>query len=251
MRKIYGSELLERQEQRDLILETGLGLESIRFAISDNLDELNKQIEEAREDLKYFENPHLYLHGPYLDINPMTYDSRVRRITRERYEECYEAAVQLQADGIVFHSCMNPLVYYTIGWADRMVEFWNEFMEGKTGITLVMENVYDREIPPFVDVAKQIQHPDFGICLDIGHAHCYSGRPVKEWLKACGPYIKHLHLHDNDQTEDHHVALGQGTIDVDEVFTFLKGLPQDYTITLECQRKEDFLSSLQIIEEKL
>lgn len=250
-KSIYCSELIERDEMKTLLSETGAGLESIRFAISDNLDQLEKNIREMKDDLDFYGNPRLYLHGPFVDLNPMTFDSKIRQVVLDRFNACYEAAVELGADGIVYHSGMVPTVYFTIGWADRMVDFWNEFLEGKSGIPVNMENVLDREVQPFVEVAEKMQHPDFGICLDLGHAHCNSDFAAGEWLEKAFPYIRHLHLHDNDGSADQHWALGKGTIPYEELFLKLKDLPDETTVTLECQRLEDFRSSIRTIKEHM
>lgn len=60
-----------------------------------------------------------------------------------------------------------------------------------------MENVFDRQAEPILEVARKVEHPDFGLCLDMGHAHCYSDRPAGAWAELFGSYIKHLHVHDN------------------------------------------------------
>ncbi len=231
-----------------LLTETGKGLESIRFSVAENLDNLKKNLEEAREDLKYYNEPALMLHGPFLDLNPMCYDSKIRQVTMDRFNECYEAAQELGAMGIVYHSCMIPQIYFTVGWADRMVDFWNRFLEGKSGITIAMENVLDREIQPFVEVAERVEHPDFGLCVDVGHAHCYSSCSSAEWIRAAGSYLKHVHLHDNDGTGDQHKALGKGNLPLDDIFRELKKLPQEMTMTLENQRMEDFHEGIRILE---
>lgn len=235
---------------KTVLAETGAGLESIRFGISDNLDELKKQIELEGEELKYLGNPDLYLHGPFLDLNPMSYDSRIRQVTMDRFNACYEAALELGAKGMVFHSCMIPTVYFTIGWADRMADFWNEFLEDKAGIPVNMENVLDREILPFVDVAKLVEHPDFGLCLDMGHAHCYADDPVTDWIREAGPYLKHIHAHDNDGSGDRHRAIGEGNIPMAEVFSMLEALPQELTWTIENNTIDDYRTSFRWISNR-
>lgn len=249
MKKIFLSELLERTKMREVLQKTGAGLESIRFGVSDNLDQLQQQLREAKEDLQYFGEPDLYLHGPFLDLNPMSYDSAVRRVTMDRFNACYEAATELGAKGIVYHSCMLPQIYYTTGWAERMADFWNEFLEGKAGIPVRMENVLDRDINCFVDVAKRVEHPDFGLCLDIGHAHCYSGHPVSEWIKEAAPYLGHIHVHDNMGVHDQHLGLGKGTVPYEKLLSELEMLPQELTWTIECQTTEDDLESYRRLSE--
>jgi sugar phosphate isomerase/epimerase len=58
-----------------------------------------------------------------------------------------------------------------------------------------------------------------GICLDLGHAHVDGG--VLAELEAAAPRLRHLHLHDNDGSQDRHLAPGLGTIPWPEVLTRL------------------------------
>ena len=85
----------------------------------------------------------LILHGPFLDVNPCAYDSLVREATMTRFNQCYEAGLQLGAKKIVFHSGMNPYVYYKEYWAEHVAKFWKEFMKNKTELEVVLENVFD------------------------------------------------------------------------------------------------------------
>ena len=43
-----------------------------------------------------------------------------------------------------------------------------------------METVYDKEISPMIEVEQKVESPDFKLCLDIGHAHCYSPRSLSD-----------------------------------------------------------------------
>ena len=109
---IYVSHLIPDEDMKTIIKKYNVGVESIDFSISDNLDHLQESINNYRKKLKDMGNPSLVLHGPFLDINPASYDSLVREATMTRFGQCYEAAAELGADKIVFHSGMNPYVYY-------------------------------------------------------------------------------------------------------------------------------------------
>ena len=93
-----------------LVKEYGTGIESIDFSISDNLDQLSNSIKTYWEKMKEIGTRDLILHGPFLDVNPCAYDSLVREATMTRFNQCYEAGLQLGAKKIVFHSGMNPYV---------------------------------------------------------------------------------------------------------------------------------------------
>lgn len=117
---IYISHLIPDEEMKFFVEKYGAGVESIDFSISDNLDQLSRSIEYYRKKMNDMGTDQLILHGPFLDVNPCAYDSLVREATMKRFAQCYEAGLALGAKKIVFHSGMNPYVYYKESWADHV-----------------------------------------------------------------------------------------------------------------------------------
>lgn len=245
---LYFSHLLPDEETKEIIKETGMGLESIEFSISENLDHLDSCLLAYEKRLERMGCKNLILHGPFLDLNPMTFDERIREVTRKRYEEAYAAAKKLGAKKIVYHSCHVPDFYLLIGWAERMAQFFEEFLADKDdSVEVLMENVLDRVWEPLKETTERVNHPAFGLCLDIGHAHCYSKDPVQQWAQALNPYIRHVHVHDNLGKKDSHLALGEGTIPVQEVFDKLKQ-KAECTYTIECSSYEAVMKSYDMLK---
>lgn len=245
---IYTSHLLEDTQMQEMVREYGTGVESIEFSIGENLDCLEEKISSYRERLWRMECPRLSLHGPFLDLNPMTYDSLIMEATRKRYEQVYEAARRLEAEKIVFHTCLMPDAYLLIGWAERMAEFFKRFLDGKDGMMIVLENVFDRVPDPMVEVVERVDRPDFRLCLDIGHAHCYSEIPVLDWAKSFGGYVNHVHVHDNLGDRDSHSALGEGNIPYEELLGLLKRNNPQMDCTIECSSLEKVKKSYACLE---
>lgn len=237
----YISHLMDDDTMTELVRTTGLGIESIDFSISENLDCFDRTMEVYRQRLEKMGNPPLTLHGPFLDLNPMAFDSQIQQVTMNRYEQAYEAARRLGARKLILHSGFLPSVYFMEGWAERMVDFYNHFLENKNEeIQIAMENVLDPQPEPLAEVAEKVEHPSFGICLDVGHAHCYSKIELEQWIKVLEPYISHLHLHDNCGERDSHLAVGDGNIDWNAV---KKLLSTGTEYTLECRVEEDVRKS--------
>ena len=245
---IYISHLLPDEEMKTMVEEYGAGVESIDFSISDNLDCLAYSLENYQGRLNALGTQGLLLHGPFLDVNPSAYDSLVREVTMRRFNQCYEAARALGAKKIVFHSGMNPYVYYKEYWAEHVALFWLEFMKGKKGVQVVLENVFDDDWRLMKDVYERVDHPDFKLCLDIGHVHCYSSLDVREWAKNLAPYVSHVHVHDNCGDRDSHIGLGKGNLPWQEV---LEMLPQENgrTWTIECMKLEDVKVCMEVLRE--
>ena len=91
----YASDLLLIDDMKSIISQTGMGIESIEFSMSDVLDNLQPKINEYRSRLDYYGTSDLTLHGPFLDLNPVAYDSKILQATRDRFAQCYEAGMQL------------------------------------------------------------------------------------------------------------------------------------------------------------
>lgn len=245
---IYFSHLFDDEDTKELIKATRMGIESIEFSIAENLDNLNETLRSYEKRLDAMGCEHLTLHGPFLDLNPMAYDSLVAKATRQRYEQAYQAAKALGAAKIIFHSGFVPSVYFLMGWAERMTDFYNRFLADKDdSIQILMENVLDPYPAPLMEVAKNVTHPAFGLCLDVGHAHCYSEISCKDWAETLAPYIRHLHLHDNLGDRDSHLAMGKGNLPFSDIFSALKGYG-GITCTMECNSREDALDSFHYIQ---
>lgn len=241
---IYFSHLLNDEDMKEVIKNTRMGVESIEFSIAENLDHLTDTLRSYEKRLENMECEKLILHGPFLDLNPMAYDSLVVEATRKRYEQAYEAAKALHASRIIFHSGYVPSVYFLMGWAERMADFYNRFLDDKDdSIEIMMENVLDPYPAPLKEVAEKVSHPAFGLCMDVGHANCYSEISCKEWAETLAPYLRHLHIHDNLGDRDSHLAVGKGNIPFKDIFSALESQKQEISCTIECNSKEDAIES--------
>lgn len=240
--QIYISHLLADEEMRALVEETGAGVESIDFSISENLDCLERSLKDYEKRLRKIGTEKLTLHGPFLDLNPMTFDREIQKVTEKRYAQAYKAAEYLGAKKIVYHTCLYPDAYLLIGWAERMADFFGSFLEGRSTVEVAVENVFDRAWEPMAEMAERVSRANFRLCLDMGHAHCFSPVSVTQWAKGLEKYITHVHVHDNLGDRDSHLGLGEGNVPYKEV---ISSLPRKRAVsyTIECSKKERVLRS--------
>jgi sugar phosphate isomerase/epimerase len=162
------------------------------------------------------------LHGPFLGLAPGTSDFAVSEAARYRYEQVYRAAVKLGARHLVLHPAYNPADVTPKEWIQNLRELWHSFYEQKSGEVLVhLENVMDSDPELFLEMIKEVDRPEVDICLDIGHAHCYSKVSLVNWISTLGSHIGYVHLHDNHGKEDEHLGLGQGTVLLEETLKAL------------------------------
>ena len=51
---IYASDLLNKTDMKNILSQTGMGIESIEFSISDNLDRLSTKLPDYRARMEYY-----------------------------------------------------------------------------------------------------------------------------------------------------------------------------------------------------
>ena len=241
MQRIFISELLDPDGLREF--SGTCGIELTRFSIADELDRLEDAISEVD-----YACP-LTVHGPFLDLNPATWDREARRVTALRFHQAYAAARALGAQKLVLHTGFMPRANILEGWAPRIADFFGEFMADHGDIPVALENVLDPLWAPMLEVWRRVHHPNFGLCLDVGHAHCYSMETVTAWAEGLLPALTHVHLHDNhgprplNVIADEHLALGDGTLPLVPLMEIL-GQRNNLTYTIECASKAAVLRSL-------
>lgn len=244
---IYTSDLLTTDDMKHVLSQTNTGIESIEFSISENLEHLDTKIFEYRNKLDALQITDLTIHGPFLDLNPVSWDSGIREISARRFAQSYDAALQLGAKKIIFHTCYISMVHMVQGWPQMMANFWNRFLETRTEIPVLLENVYDPSPEPIREIKDLVDAPNFSLCLDIGHVNCYSKIPIQEWLDCFGDTIGHVHVHDNDGSRDAHLALGEGSLPITDVLTALQKNAPKATYTIECASPEAVLKSFDVL----
>lgn len=244
---LYVSHLFEDEEMKSLVDKYNVGVETIDFSIGYCLDEKEKSVSNYKERMSSHLNKfNLSGHGPFIDMNPASFDTQVRKVTMERFNDSYNSIKDLNGKYIVFHTCLIPSVYYEPSWRDNSIEFWKEFMADKdNSLSVYLENMYDNNPEYIAEVIDAVDHPAFGFCLDVGHVNCFSKRSIDSWIREMGDRIKHFHIHNNSGNRDQHNYVEEGRI---KMKYLLEGIIQKYPEadwTLEINKYEDAVSSLE------
>lgn len=160
------------------------------------------------------------LHGAFYDVLPFSWDSGIRQHSVYRMRQSVEIAEELGCRGVIFHTNFSPDFLnnekYRNNWLECMQETVTQLLSG-SGCDIYLENMFDRSPDELAELAASLQGESrFGVCLDIAHMRLAADRP-EEWFRALAPYIKHFHLNDTHLKYDEHLALGQGSIDWQEI----------------------------------
>lgn len=244
---VFVSYLLAEDEMTRLFHKYHMGIESIEFSVGENLDHCQERLTAYQSWCQQINCNNLILHGPFLDLNPVSYDSLIRKASYERMHQCYEAAKYLNAKKIVYHTCFVPTTCYLTGWAERQIEFWKQFLSEHQDIMICLENVFDPQYEPLKDIVTGVNMPNFRLCLDLGHINAYSKQTWQEWVNNLKGFIGHVHLHNNHSERDEHNGILDGTLPIKSIMKEIKEDNQEVTWTIEClteSQVEEFLMEL-------
>ena len=135
----------------------------------------------------------------------------------------------------MLHAGFLPLVYDSEWFVERSVSFWRRLIRGvPEGLTVCLENVLEPEAALLTQIVRGVDDPRLRICLDLGHANTFaSSEPPEAWLRACAPFLSHVHLHNNEGGRDLHAALMDGKMDCAALLRLLAQLAPEATCTLE------------------
>jgi sugar phosphate isomerase/epimerase len=161
----------------------------------------------------------------------------IRRASLHELRRCVDAFAEIGARWMNVHPDRHAPMHDRAFFIERNLETLAELLPyaAQEGIGLMIEN-----LPGDFNTARQLgelldQLPELGLHLDIGHANLMVVHStVEELLRAYGPRLRHVHLHDNKGgSGDLHLPLGTGSVDVRGAVRLLQKIGYDGTITLE------------------
>lgn len=208
-----------------------LGLELADFCYAPRMGDPNA-LHEAREKMRGIDR--FWLHAPFAELCPCAIDPLVREVARKRFLQTAELARKLGIRRIVVHGGFIPKVYFPQWYTEQSTRFWTDLLtELPKEMTLALENVLEPSPELLTQIAAQVDDPRFGLCLDVGHANTVGTPSV--WLEPMRPWLRHVHLHDNNGAWDDHAPLGAGTIPLEALLDRLLEHCPSATYTIENQ----------------
>ena len=193
------------------------------------------------------------LHGAFLDVTLHSSDTRIREVSELRVRQSMDIAKELGIRGVIFHTNMIANfkdAVYMKNWVNTNAAFYKKILAEYPGIYVFVENMFDFDPDMLLELARELKdEPYFGVCLDYAHA-TISKVPAKEWLEILKPYIKHMHINDNDLKDDQHKALGQGEIDYKEYTGLMIENEMEVSVLVEVSKMEDQMISLEYMRKE-
>lgn len=121
-------------------------------------------------------------------------------------------------------------------------------------LNIYLENMCDSSPKMLADLAKSLcHHKNFGVCFDYAHASGFGRCDIGQWVTELAPYVKHLHINDNDLESDLHLAVGDGKIDWQRFKEYYFKYFSDKTVLIETsyletqRRSAEYLKKLGVL----
>jgi sugar phosphate isomerase/epimerase len=188
-------------------------------------------------------------HGPFMDLAPGGLDETIRKATVNRLQQTLELVPLFGPPSVVFHAGYDASRYHAHReeWLSRSLATWEVLIKvaEEMGVVIHLENVYEQTPEMILSLIEKISSEYLGFCLDMGHMNVFGEVPLAEWLDALGPYLKEVHLHDNDGLRDAHAPIGSGTVPFEELFQYLRDKEMKPLITLEPHEEATLWRSLE------
>lgn len=217
--------------------------------VLENEDEMNRLVEfYQREGLPKGST----MHGAFFDIVVFSHDLRIREISELRMEQSMKIAVRIGVKGVVFHTNISP-VLSGMEYDQRAIEMTVEYLEcllkRYPDTEIYLENMFDADPDILAAISERLCiYENYGVCFDYAHASI-SSTPIQTWVEALAPYIKHIHINDNNLKRDQHLALGDGKIDWQQFMEYRKKYFDDCSLVIETTLPENQRRSLKYLEQ--
>ncbi len=189
----------------------------------------------------------LGIHAAFDGLQIATIDACVRAVVIERFQQSLAFGQALGATHMVIHS---PFIYL----GQHFVAFGSAVGRQKIldnvratlepvlataqtlGCQLVMEDCYDSNPYPLLELIRAFDTDLLRMSLDTGHAYImqrFGGPPPDQWVTEAGELLAHVHMQDNDGLADRHWGMGEGSLNWRAFFRALRALPHRPRLIIE------------------
>ncbi|MEM9777999.1 MAG: TIM barrel protein, partial [Chloroflexota bacterium] len=185
-------------------------------------------------------------------------DRQIQEVVRGRMLQALEFVEFVGATHMVIHSPFNPFgnPFLNLGTSSRLItdavhQTLKDVVKAaeSLGCTIVIENIYDKNPAPLLELVRSFASDFVKMSLDTGHAmimHKMGGGPTPDqWAAAAGDLLGHIHIQDTDGMDDRHWAPGRGDINFFPLFEQVKSLAETPRLILEMDNMDWILEGNQ------
>jgi L-ribulose-5-phosphate 3-epimerase len=161
-----------------------------------------------------------------------------RDCRRHFLDTCIEIAKELRADAVSFWSGTPTDA------ADHMTRLadecrWLADHAAMRNVRLAFEpepGMFIDTMDQFAELHGRVNHPHFGLTLDVGHLVCLGELPVSEHIKRWKDWLWNVHIEDMKAGVHDHLMFGEGQVDFADVFAGLNAINYTGLVGVELSR---------------
>jgi L-ribulose-5-phosphate 3-epimerase len=176
-------------------------------------------------------------HQPTL-ISP-TADERDRRLTF--LYKCVALAVALDVEIVsLWSGTATDAATFDVTMS-CLVESCKPLVEdaANSGVRLAFEpepGMFIDTMDKFEELHAKVNHPHFGLTLDVGHLVCTGELPIGDVIRKWKKWLWNVHLDDMKPGVHDHLMFGEGTVDFADVFAALREIDFQGIASVELSR---------------
>ena len=212
--------------------------------------------ERLRDAVADFE--HVATHLPFVEMPLFTYNRPLADLVKEQLKTGIEGTGFLSGQTATMHVWPRAQRQVREYWHD-MVLTLRELAEhaSQWNVKVAIETMFPPSIDDFVGLIAEVDHPNLGANVDVGHiTGCTDlgvppaerGKPASEQrymecllqvIERLGDKLYHLHLHDvrRGDWRDHR-AVGRGFLDFAAIFAALAKMGYPHLLTFELEEPD-------------
>lgn len=176
-------------------------------------------------------------HQPTL-ISP---DAEQRKQRLVFLRDAVDIAVELGSDAVSFWSGSAMDEPGETILMDRLVEECRRLCDhaAKRQVHLAFEpepGMFIDTMDRYAALQKRVDHPLFGLTIDIGHLHCQGEVPIADQLHRWKDRLWNIHIEDMRRGVHDHLMFGEGEIDFAPVFQALSTIGYRNGVYVELSR---------------
>ncbi len=164
-----------------------------------------------------------------------------RDVRLDFLRRCIAVAAELNAGCISFWSGTPTDDASSEEMMSRLVDGCRQLIEEVEGTNMAL--AFEPEpgmlidtMERFSELHKRVDHPAFGLTLDIGHLVCNGELPVSHYLENWKHVLRNAHIEDMKRGIHDHLMIGEGEVDFADVFSGLQKANYDGGVYVELSR---------------
>lgn len=170
--------------------------------------------------------------------------SRSKRDREVRFDFLRRSLIvadRLGSDAVSFWSGTADDAAKPSVWMKRLVESCRAFADiaAKRHVRLAFEpepGMFIDTMTKFAELHDRVDHPSFGLTLDVGHLHCQGELPIEAHIERWAPALWNIHIEDMKRGVHDHLMFGDGDMSFPPILRALNAVGYSGGVHVELSR---------------